>query len=31
LVLDQTGNLYGTTSDCAVGDHCVGVVFELTP
>jgi uncharacterized repeat protein (TIGR03803 family) len=31
VILDKTGNLFGTTSDCAVGNHCVGIVFEVTP
>jgi uncharacterized repeat protein (TIGR03803 family) len=29
LVLDDAGNLYGTTDMCSSG--CVGVVFEITP
>jgi uncharacterized repeat protein (TIGR03803 family) len=30
-LLDKAGNLYGTTSDCASGTGCHGVVFEITP
>ena len=31
LIFDPAGNLYGTTWDCAVGQKCRGVVFEVTP
>jgi uncharacterized repeat protein (TIGR03803 family) len=32
VVFDQTGKqLYGTASDCANGQKCRGVVFEVTP
>ena len=31
VVLDQAGNLYGTTNICASGTGCYGVVFEITP
>ena len=31
LVLDKAGNLYGTTSACASGTGCHGVLFEITP
>ena len=31
LVLDQAGNLYGTTLNCANGEKCRGVAFEVTP
>jgi uncharacterized repeat protein (TIGR03803 family) len=30
LVLDKTGNLYGTTGGCG-SSGCAGVVFEITP
>jgi uncharacterized repeat protein (TIGR03803 family) len=31
LVLDKAGHLYGTTFNCAIGEKCRGVVFEVTP
>jgi uncharacterized repeat protein (TIGR03803 family) len=33
LILDKTGNLYGTTLGCASSSNCYlgGVVFEITP
>jgi uncharacterized repeat protein (TIGR03803 family) len=31
LVLDNVGNIYGTTHDCDSGYNCYGVVFEITP
>jgi uncharacterized repeat protein (TIGR03803 family) len=31
LVLDPAGNLYGTTLNCANGQKCRGIVFEVTP
>ena len=31
LVLDQAGNLYGTTQACGNDQGCQGVVFEITP
>jgi uncharacterized repeat protein (TIGR03803 family) len=31
LILDNTGDLYGTTSDCGSGENCQGVIFEITP
>ena len=31
LVFDPAGNLYGTTWDCAVGQECRGIVFEVAP
>jgi uncharacterized repeat protein (TIGR03803 family) len=31
LVLDGAAHLYGTTSSCASGAKCMGVVFEITP
>jgi len=31
LVLDNAGNLYGTTSACGPEKGCDGVVFEITP
>ena len=31
LLLDQAGNLYGTTANCADGQKCRGVVFEVIP
>jgi uncharacterized repeat protein (TIGR03803 family) len=31
LVLDKSGNLYGTASQCGSGEGCNGVVFEITP
>lgn len=31
LVLDSTGNLYGTTSNGGPGDFCCGTVFKLAP
>jgi len=31
LTLEKTGNLYGTTWNCAVGQQCVGTVFAVTP
>jgi uncharacterized repeat protein (TIGR03803 family) len=33
LVLDKAGNLYGTASDCDLGNNCHGngVVFEISP
>jgi uncharacterized repeat protein (TIGR03803 family) len=32
VVFDQTAKqLYGTTSDCAIGEKCRGTAFEVTP
>jgi hypothetical protein len=31
VILDGTGNLYGTTGSCGSAAGCMGVVFEITP
>jgi uncharacterized repeat protein (TIGR03803 family) len=31
VVLDEAGNLYGTSQDCDDRNECYGTVFELTP
>jgi uncharacterized repeat protein (TIGR03803 family) len=31
LIYDSSGNLYGTTNQCGVGNGAWGTVFELTP
>jgi uncharacterized repeat protein (TIGR03803 family) len=31
LILDNSGNLYGTTPYCGKGQNCEGVAFEITP
>jgi hypothetical protein len=31
LILDKTGNLYGTTEECGTGEQCYGTVFEISP
>jgi uncharacterized repeat protein (TIGR03803 family) len=31
LIYDSSGNLYGTTNQCGVGNGARGTVFELTP
>jgi hypothetical protein len=31
VVLDQAGNIYGTTESCAFGKNCRGVVFGIPP
>lgn len=31
VVLDNAGNLYGTTSVCGPGEGCDGIVFEIRP
>jgi uncharacterized repeat protein (TIGR03803 family) len=31
LVLDKAGNIHGTTFNCAIGQKCCGVAFEVIP
>ncbi len=31
MAIDASGNLYGTTGDCGMGNPGFGVVFEITP
>jgi uncharacterized repeat protein (TIGR03803 family) len=31
LLLDKSGNLYGTAADCASSTSCQGVVFQIAP
>jgi hypothetical protein len=31
IILDASGNVYGTTTEAGAGGNCCGIVFELTP